>query len=103
MGLVKEALGTEGLSESAFPPRSVLSQISAAKNRLIEAPAYEAAASNFFEKKIAALYRRYQGLLSQASGVDFDDLIGLAVKLLTTDAELRERIRRRTQFLLVDE
>src|SRR4051794_15033350 len=103
MGLVKEALGTEGLSESAFPPRSVLSQISSAKNKLIDAPAYEAMASNFFEKKIAALYRRYQGLLSQASGVDFDDLIGLAVKLLSTDAELRDRIRRRTQFLLVDE
>jgi ATP-dependent DNA helicase UvrD/PcrA len=103
LGLVKEALGTEGLSESAFPPRSVLSQISAAKNRLIDAPAYEAQASNFFEKKIAALYRRYQGLLGQASGVDFDDLIGLAVKLLSTDTELRDRIRRRTQFLLVDE
>lgn len=103
IGLVKEALGGEGLSESAFPPRSVLSQISAAKNRLMDAPAYEAQASNFFEKKIAALYRRYQGLLSQASGVDFDDLIGIAVKLLSTDAELRDRIRRRTQFLLVDE
>ncbi|MBW8873540.1 MAG: UvrD-helicase domain-containing protein [Acidobacteria bacterium] len=103
LGLVKEALGAEGLSETAFSPRSVLSQISAAKNRLIDAAAYEAQAQNFFEKKIAALYRRYQGLLGQASGVDFDDLIGLAVKLLSTDAELRERIRRRTRFLLVDE
>ena len=103
IGLVKEALGGEGLSEAAFPPRSVLSQISSAKNRLIDAPAYEARAQNFFEKKIAALYRRYQGLLGQASGVDFDDLIGLAVKLLSTDTELRDRIRRRTQFLLVDE
>jgi DNA helicase II / ATP-dependent DNA helicase PcrA len=103
IGLVKEALSGEGLSEAAFPPRSVLSQISAAKNRLIDAPAYEAQAQNFFEKKIASLYRRYQGLLGQASGVDFDDLIGLAVKLLSTDAELRDRIRRRTQFLLVDE
>ncbi len=103
LGLVKEALGAEGLSETAFSPRSVLSQISAAKNRLIDTAAYEAQAQNFFEKKIAALYRRYQGLLGQASGVDFDDLIGLAVKLLATDAELRERLRRRTQFLLVDE
>ncbi|HYX22725.1 MAG TPA: UvrD-helicase domain-containing protein [Thermoanaerobaculia bacterium] len=103
LGLVKEALGAEGLSETAFSPRSVLSQISAAKNRLIDAAAYEAQAQNFFEKKVAALYRRYQGLLSQASGVDFDDLIGLAVKLLSTDAELHERIRRRTRFLLVDE
>jgi DNA helicase-2/ATP-dependent DNA helicase PcrA len=103
LGLVKEALSTEGLSETAFSPRSVLAQISAAKNRLLDPAAYEARAQNFFEKKVAALYRRYQGLLSQASGVDFDDLIALSVKLLATDLDLRERIRWRTRFLLVDE
>ncbi len=103
LGLIKEALGAEGLSETAFSPRSVLGQISAAKNRLLDPPAYEARAQNFFEKKVAALYRRYQGLLGQASGVDFDDLIALPVKLLSTDPELKDRIRRRTSFLLVDE
>ncbi len=103
LGLVKEALAGEGLSETAFSPRSVLAQISSAKNRLIEPAAYEARAQNFFEKKVSALYRRYQGLLGQASGVDFDDLISLSVKLLSTDLELRERIRYRTRFLLVDE
>ncbi len=103
LGLVKEALAGEGLSETAFSPRSVLAQISSAKNRLIDPAAYEARAQNFFEKKVSALYRRYQGLLAQASGVDFDDLISLSVKLLSTDLELRERIRYRTRFLLVDE
>jgi DNA helicase-2/ATP-dependent DNA helicase PcrA len=103
LALIKEALGAEGLSETAFSPRAVLSQISAAKNRLIEPAAYEAAAGNFFERKVSALYRRYQGLLVQASGVDFDDLIALAVKLLATDAEVRSRVRARTRYLLVDE
>ena len=103
LGLVKEALGSEGLSETAFSPRAVLHQISAAKNRLVEPAAFESAAQNFFEKKVAVLYRKYQGLLQQASGVDFDDLISLSVKLLSTDAELRERIRARTRYLLVDE
>src|SRR6185436_8628402 len=103
LGLVKEALSGEGLSETAFSPRSVLGQISSAKNRLIEPAAYEARAQNFFEKKVAALYRRYQGLLGQASGVDFDDLISLSVKLLSHDAEVRDRIRYRTRYLLVDE
>jgi DNA helicase II / ATP-dependent DNA helicase PcrA len=102
-GLIKEALAGEGLSETAFSPRSVLSQISSAKNRLLDPAAYEARAENFFEKKVAALYRRYQGLLGQASGVDFDDLISLSVKLLSTDQEIRQRIRFRTRFLLVDE
>ena len=63
LALIKEALAAEGLSETAFSPRSVLGQISAAKNRLIDPAAYEAQAQNFFEKKVAALYRRYQGLL----------------------------------------
>ncbi len=103
LGLIKEALSAEGLSESAFSPRAVLSQISGAKNKMIEHPAYESAATNFFEKKVAALYRRYQGLLSQASGVDFDDLLALSVKLLSHEVELRERIRARTRYLLVDE
>ncbi|HKI05319.1 MAG TPA: UvrD-helicase domain-containing protein [Thermoanaerobaculia bacterium] len=103
IGLIKEALTGEGLSETAFSPRSVLGQISAAKNKLLDPPAYESRAQNFFEKKVAALYRRYQGLLGQASGVDFDDLISLSVKLLATDQELRERIRARTRYLLVDE
>jgi DNA helicase-2/ATP-dependent DNA helicase PcrA len=103
ISLIKEALATEGLSETAFSPRAVLHQISAAKNRLIEAPAYESAAQNFFEKKVASLYRRYQGLLQQASGVDFDDLISLSVKLLSTDPDVRARVHARTRYLLVDE
>ncbi|HSF39857.1 MAG TPA: UvrD-helicase domain-containing protein [Thermoanaerobaculia bacterium] len=103
LGLVKEALATEGLSETAFSPRSVLSAISGAKNKLLDAPAYESQAQNFFEKKVAALYRRYQGLLGQASGVDFDDLISLSVRLLSKEQDVRERIRFRTQYLLVDE
>ncbi|HJX29875.1 MAG TPA: UvrD-helicase domain-containing protein [Thermoanaerobaculia bacterium] len=103
IGLIKEALSAEGLSEAAFSPRAVLHQISAAKNRLIEPAAYESAAQNFFEKKVSAIYRRYQGLLQQASGVDFDDLISLSVKILSTDLDLRERIRARTRYLLVDE
>jgi DNA helicase-2/ATP-dependent DNA helicase PcrA len=101
--LIKDALSSEGLSETAFSPRAVLAQISAAKNRLVEPAAYESAAGNFFEKKVAALYRRYQGLLLQASGVDFDDLISLAVKLLVTDQDVRQRVQGRTRYLLVDE
>ena len=103
ISLVKEALGAEGLSETAFSPRAVLGQISSAKNKLIEPPAYESAATNFFEKKVATLYRRYQGLLQQASGVDFDDLIALSVKLLSHEPEVKDRVRNRTRYLLVDE
>ncbi|HTQ81214.1 MAG TPA: UvrD-helicase domain-containing protein, partial [Thermoanaerobaculia bacterium] len=103
LGLIKQALTAEGLSEKAFSPRSVLAEISSAKNRLLEPAGYESRAQNFFEKKVALLYRRYQGLLQLASGVDFDDMISLSVKLLSKDEDVRARVRRRAAYLLVDE
>ena len=103
LSLVKQALAAEGLSEKAFTPRSVAAEISSAKNRLLDPAAYEAQAENFFERKVAALYRRYQGLLGQASGVDFDDMIALSVKLLSREEEVRSRARFRASYLLVDE
>ncbi len=103
LGIVKQALAAEGLSEKAFSPRAVLAEISSAKNRLLDTAGYDAVAQNFFQKKVALLYRRYQGLMQQASGLDFDDLLVLAVRLLAQDEELRRRIRRRTEYLLVDE
>lgn len=101
--LVKQALTVEGLSEKAFSPRAVLAEISSAKNRLLDPAGYEKTAENFFQRKVAQLYRRYQGLLQQAAGVDFDDMLFLSVRLLTREEEIRERIRSRTRYLLVDE
>ena len=103
VSLVKKALAEENLSESAFPPRSMLGTISAAKNRLLDPETYAAAAENFYEKQAAKVYRRYQRLLIQSSGVDFDDMLRLAVKLLTTEEAIRDRLRGRIEYLLVDE
>jgi DNA helicase II / ATP-dependent DNA helicase PcrA len=101
--LIKDALKAEGMSDKSFAPRSVLSAISGAKNQLIGPDEYERMADGFFARKVAPVYRRYQFLLRQNSGVDFDDMIAYAVKLLETDEELRERLQRRTEYLLVDE
>ncbi len=101
--LIKQALTLEGLSEKAFAPRAVLAEISSAKNRLLDPAGYEKTAENFFQRKVAQLYRRYQGLLQQAAGVDFDDMISLSVRLLTREEEVREKVRARTRYLLVDE
>ncbi|MEE8277764.1 MAG: UvrD-helicase domain-containing protein [Thermoanaerobaculia bacterium] len=103
IALVKKALRAEGLDESAFAPRSVLAAISSAKNRLLGPAAYEAAAGGFFTQGVARVYRRYQGMLVDSSGVDFDDMLRLAVGLLVNEPEIRDRLRRRVDHLLVDE
>lgn len=101
--ILKRALADEGLDPKSFRPPAVLAAISGAKNRLLSADGYEAEADDFFRRRVAGVYRRYQRLLRQAGGVDFDDMIALSVALLRKGGEVRRRIRRRARYLLVDE
>src|SRR5262245_38370369 len=85
VSMMKRALAAEQIAESSFPPRTVLAAISSAKNRLLDPNAYEKQAVGFFEQRVSRAYRRYQGMLREAAAVDFDDMIGLAVKVLAED------------------
>ena len=51
----------------------------------------------------AEVYADYQRALTHRGAVDFDDLIGLAVDALRSDAGLLERMRRRWPYVLEDE
>jgi DNA helicase-2/ATP-dependent DNA helicase PcrA len=101
--LVKQALKDEELSEKSFSPVAMLATISGAKNKLLTPSQYEATAESFFERRAARVYRRYQGLLQRASGVDFDDMIAFAVRLLEQEPDIASRVRWQSQHLLVDE
>ncbi len=101
--LVRQALQAEGLAETSFPPRSVLAAISGAKNRLVGPEAYEREARDFYSQRIARVYHRYQALLAAAAGIDFDDMLALAVRLLDAHPEIAARVRRGAEHLLVDE
>ncbi|MFQ5524763.1 MAG: ATP-dependent helicase [Thermoanaerobaculia bacterium] len=101
--MVKKALQQEGLADSSYPPRSVLAAIGAAKNRLLDPSAFEAEARSFFDQKVAGIYRTYQGLLQKAAGVDFDDMLRLAVALLKGHEDVRQRLRDGIHYLMVDE
>jgi DNA helicase-2/ATP-dependent DNA helicase PcrA len=101
--IVQQAMAAEGVSETAFPPRSILSAISSAKNRLLSPDAFERTAQDVFSQRVARVYRRYEALRKKASGVDFDDLLFGAVRLFEEAPDLAERLRRGVRHLLVDE
>ena len=103
INLVKQALELEGLSETQYPARSVLAAISSAKNRMLDAAAFEARARDFWSRSVVRVYRRYQGLLQQAGAVDFDDMLFWAVRLLVGNDKILGRWRERLSYLLVDE
>ena len=55
------------------------------------------------ERRLADVYTEYQRRLQEASAVDFDDLLVLAVRLFREHPEALERYRNRFQHILVDE
>ena len=55
------------------------------------------------ERRIAEVYTEYQRRLQEASAVDFDDLLVLAVRLFREHPEALERYRKRFRHVLVDE
>lgn len=101
--LVKDCLKKLNLDDKQFTPRSVLGTISSAKNVLVDAKAFAAKASDFYEQKVADVYTMYQEKLRENNAVDFDDLLFLAVRLLQENEEVREKYQSRFQYILVDE
>jgi DNA helicase II / ATP-dependent DNA helicase PcrA len=92
-----------GLDTKRFPPRSVHAAISAAKNDGVDAEAYTQRAGNLFERKIAEVFREYQDRLLRAGSMDFDDLLGHALRLLREHPDVLHHYQQRFKHILVDE
>lgn len=82
---VKSILREVGISEKMFPPRTILSEISHAKDLLQEPDEYIAsAAGDYRNLTIGKVYKHYQKKLKAANAMDFDDMICHTVKLLSS-------------------
>ena len=91
------------LDPKRFAARSIHGTISAAKNEGLSAEQYRERAFGPLERKVAQIYAEYQTRLERAGAMDFDDLLGVTVKLLRTFPGVLEDYRRRFRHVLVDE
>jgi DNA helicase-2/ATP-dependent DNA helicase PcrA len=103
MRCVKEALRDCDIDTSSLPPGRVLEAISTLKNKLIEPDAFKLQAEDFFSRTLAKVYARYQKILAERNGLDFDDLLMKAALLLENDATVCRELSDRFQYLLIDE
>ncbi len=83
--------------------RHLQSIISNWKNALVSPEAARQLASNEHEALAAHAYLSYEATLKAYQAVDFDDLIGLPVKLFSEHPEITEKWQNRLRYLLVDE
>ncbi len=104
--VMKDVLKAMDLDEKSFPPKSVLNQISRAKDRLLSPEGLLQKAEmdgDFRLEKVARAYEEYQNRLKTANAVDFDDIILLTVQLLRQDEEVRDYYQRKFRYVLIDE
>jgi len=92
-----------GLDVKRYPARAVHSAISAAKNEGRSASGYVEHAAGPYERRIGEVFTEYQARLLRAGAMDFDDLLGNAVRVLRSQPDVLERYRGRFQHILVDE
>ena len=104
--VVRDILKELNLDEKAFPPKSVLSIISSAKDQY-ESPEEFAARHNHEADwkltRVAKVYAAYAKRLRSANAMDFDDIIYHTVTLLQQEPEVLAYYQNKFRYVLVDE
>ena len=102
--LIKACIKNIGLDDKMFTDRSVQSEISNAKNEMLEPDQYTLRANGDFRKeKIALVYEMYQKRLKENNAIDFDDIINYTIKILMDNPDVLEYYSDKFKYVLVDE
>ena len=102
--VLKQCLSDLNLSDKLFQPKSVLSEISHAKESQISAEEYILhSAGDYRKKTVGEIYRAYQQRLRSSNAVDFDDIILLTVRLFEEYPDVLSHYQNLYKYILVDE
>lgn len=102
--IMKEICKRLNIDTKVYKERSLLAQISHAKDELITPDEMELnAGGDYNQKKVAGVYREYQAVLRKNNALDFDDLIVKTVELFQNCGEVLEAYQERFRYIMVDE
>ncbi len=92
------------IDEKQFPVKSVISQISKAKDKLKTPEAFAAESEGDFRiSRIAKIYKTYQEQMEASNALDFDDIIMKTVFLLKKNPDILEYYQKKFKYVCVDE
>ena len=102
--LIKGCMKDLAIDDKLFNERAVQSEISNAKNEMLEPEQYTIRAGGDFRKeKIAEVYALYQKRLKENNAIDFDDIINYTIKILLENQDVLEYYSNKFKYVLVDE
>ena len=102
--LMKDVCRKMNIDTKIYKERSLLAQISHAKDELLTPDDMEMkAAGDYNMKKVASVYREYQAALRKNNALDFDDLIVKTVELFEKCGAVLEYYQERFKYIMVEE
>lgn len=102
--IIKDCMKSLKIDEKILSPRTVLSEISSAKDALMTPKAYaDYVGTDSRLVSVARIYKMYQERLVKSDAMDFDDMIFNTVVLLRDNPDVREKYGSRFKYIMVDE
>ena len=102
--LVKKCLKELDIDSKIFTEKSIINEISNAKNMMVKPDDYLLRNKGDYRKeKIGKVYSLYQRKLKENNAVDFDDIINLTIDLLIENDDILEYYSDKFKYILVDE
>ena len=104
--LVRKILSDLNIDEKELTPRNAISQISRAKNAMVDAAGFRQKIDKTASPQrhaIADVFYRYELELRENHSFDFDDLICEPVRKLQLNNEILEKYQNRFRYILIDE
>ncbi len=101
---LKRAMAKVGLDPAQHPPAAVLGGISEAKSELVGPTEYaERATGDILGSVVARVYPEYEAILKEENALDFDDLLGMTVRIFQQHPTVLAAYQERWPYILVDE
>jgi DNA helicase-2/ATP-dependent DNA helicase PcrA len=101
--VLRDLLKGVGPEDKSLTPAGAGSRISRLKNDGISPDEFQKTAFTMVDRRLAGVYASYQKGLRDRGAMDFDDLIGLTVRLFDLDEEIHRMYATRFLHVLVDE
>ena len=102
--VIKEICKRLNIDTKTVKERSILSEISSAKNDMISPEKYiKEANDNYGKSRIGQVYKEYQKQMQKNNALDFDDLLVKTVELFQSCPDVLESYQERFQYIMIDE
>ena len=102
--VMKEAQRLLDINDKMLSHKTILKEVSRAKDQLIDPDEFLSRAGGDVRlKAIGEAYKCYQKLLKNADAMDFDDMIFRTVELLQKNDDVRSYYQSKFKYILVDE